>query len=180
MTYEFTLIVEGADLQDDTNVEAVYAAGCDDATVGRVGGVQYLDFDREAESLPSAVVAAAHAIEAAVPGARVVHLEPDDLVSMAEIAERTGRTRESVRLLVGGERGPGGFPAPATHFRHRHRMWRWQQVAAWFARALNEPQAAGDPGTAQFITAFNAGLAWRQVDADLQPEDRQRIRKLVG
>lgn len=180
MTHEFTLIVEGADLQDDASIEALFAAGCDDATVGRVGGVQYLDFDREAESLPSAVTAAAHAIEVAVPGARVVHLEPDDLVSMADIAERTGRTRESVRLLVTGERGPGGFPAPATHFRRRHRMWKWQQVAVWFARALNEPQVAGDPGTAQFITAFNAGLAWRQVDADLDPEDRRRIRKLVG
>ncbi len=180
MTYEFTLIVEGADLQDDASVEALFTAGCDDATVGRVGGVQYLDFDREAESLPSAVAAAAEAIESAVPGARVVHLDPDDLVSMAEIAERTGRTRESVRLLASGERGPGGFPAPATHFRRRHRMWKWQQVAVWFSQALNEPQAAGDPGTAQFITAFNAGLAWRQVDADLDPEDRLRIRKLVG
>ncbi len=178
--YEFTMIVEGPDLQDDANVEALFEAGCDDATVGRVGGVQYLDFDREAESLPSAVASAAEAIEAAVPGARVVHLEPDDLVSMAEIAERTGRTRESVRLLVSAERGPGGFPAPATHFRRRHRMWRWQQVAVWFAKELNEPQLVGDPGTAQFITAYNAGLAWRQVNADLHPEDRQRIRRLVG
>lgn len=178
-SYEFTLIVEGPDLQDDANVAALFEAGCDDATVGRVGAIQYLDFDREAESLSAAVASAAEAIEAAVPGARVVHLEPDDLVSMADIAQRTSRTRESVRLLISGERGPGGFPAPATHFRSRHRMWRWQQVAVWFANTLNEPQRVGDPGTAQFITAYNGGLAWRQVNADLDPEDRNRIHKLV-
>ncbi|HEX9643980.1 MAG TPA: hypothetical protein VGC11_08295 [Acidimicrobiia bacterium] len=179
-SYEFTLIVEGADLQDDTHIEALFAAGCDDATVGRVGGVQYVDSDREAGSLPSAVVAAVNVIETAVLGARVVHVEPDGLVSMAEIAERTGRTRESVRLLISAERGPGGFPAPVTHFRRRQRMWRWQQVAVWFAQVLDEPQLVGDPGTAQFITAFNAGLAWRQVDDDLNPEDRERVRTLVG
>jgi hypothetical protein len=59
-------------------------------------------------------------------------------------------------------------------------MWRWQQVAVWFAQVLDEPQLVGDPGTAQFITAFNAGLAWRQVDDDLNPEDRERVRTLVG
>lgn len=180
ITHEFTLIVEGTDLQDDSTMDALFDAGCDDATVGRVAGVQYLDFDREAESFADAVFGATEAIERAVPGARVVHLEPDDLVSMSEIAHRTGRTRESVRLLISGDRGPGNFPAPATHFRKRQRMWRWQGVAGWFAQALGEPQTLGDPGTAQFVTAFNAGLSWRQVDQQLPPADRQRMRKLVG
>ncbi|MGH8872612.1 MAG: hypothetical protein ACRDWS_11605, partial [Acidimicrobiia bacterium] len=83
---------------------------------------------------------------------------------------------ESVRLLISGDRGPGGFPAPATHFRSRQRMWRWQEVAVWFADKLGEPQVVGDPGRAQFITAFNAGLKWREVDKDLQ----DRISQLAG
>jgi len=178
--HEFTLIVEGPDLQDDSNANALFVAGCDDATIGNVAGIQYLDFDREADSLADAVFEATETIERIIPGARVVHLEPDDLVSMTEIAERTGRTRESVRLLINGARGPGGFPTPATHFKKRHRMWRWQSVAVWFAQALGEPQIVGDPGRAQFVTAFNAGLSWRQVEDELQPSDRQRMRKLVG
>ncbi len=180
MTNEFTLIVEGPDLQDGSYADALFDAGCDDATIGRVAGVQFLDFDREAESLADAVFEAVEAIERAVPEARVVHLEPDDLVSMSEIGDRTGRTRESIRLLISGERGPGGFPVPATHFRKRQRMWRWQRVSAWFAEALGEPQITEDPGRARFVTAFNAGLAWRQVDKQLPPADRQRMRKLVG
>lgn len=178
--HEFTLIVDGPDLQDETHIEALFAAGFDDATVGRVGSIQYVDFDREAETFADAVFSATEGIEAAVPEVRVVHLEPDDLVTMSEIAERTGRTRESVRLLIGGDRGPGGFPAPATHFRSRQRMWRWQEVAVWFAAGLGEPQLVGDPGTAQFITAFNAGLKWRGVDKELPSREQQRIRQLVG
>ena len=181
MSHQFTLIVEGVDLQDEASVEALFDAGCDDAMIGRVGGIQYLDFDREAETIGDAVFGATGAIESALPGAQVVHLEPDDLVTMSEIAERTGRTRESVRLLVGGGRGPGGFPAPATHFRSRQRMWRWQEVVAWFAERLGGAvPEAGDPTTAAFIVAFNAGLALRAAQGRVPTEERRRLRRLVG
>jgi hypothetical protein len=174
--HEFTLIVEGPDLQGESHIEALFEAGFDDATIGRVGSIQYIDFDREAETFADAVFSATEGIEAVVPGVRVVHLEPDDLVTMSEIAERTDRTRESVRLLIGGDRGPGAFPAPATHFRRRQRMWRWQEVAVWFAEKLGEALLVGDPGKAQFISAFNAGLQWRGVNKELH----QRIDRLVG
>lgn len=175
--HEFTLIVEGPDLQDEALVDVLFEAGCDDATIGRVGSIQYLDFDREAGSFDDAVLSAAKDIETTVPDIRVVHLEPDDLVTMSEIAEKVGRTRESVRLLISGDRGPGGFPVPATHFRSRQRMWRWQEVALWFAKKLDEPQVAfGDPGAAQFISAFNARLKWREADKELQ----DRIHQSVG
>jgi len=177
---EFTLIVEGPDLQDESHIEALFEAGFDDATIGRVGSIQYVDFDREAETFADAVFSATEAIEAVVPQIRVVHLEPDDLVTMSEIAERTGRTRESIRLLIRGDRGPGAFPAPATHFRSRQRMWRWQEVAVWFAEKLGESQLVGDPGKAQFISAFNAGLKWREAGETLPSQERRRIRRLVG
>ena len=35
----FTLIVDGPDLQDDTLIDAVFEAGCDDAAVGRIDGI---------------------------------------------------------------------------------------------------------------------------------------------
>lgn len=179
-THEFTLIVAGPDLQDESNIHALYEAGLDDGTVGRVGSFQYVDIDREAKDFADAVFTATQAIERALPDAKVVHLEPDDLVTLSEIAERTGRTRESVRLLASGDRGPGRFPAPATHFRTRQRMWRWQEVAVWFAETLGEPQLVGDPGKAQFITAFNASLQWRNVNNALTGKEQKRLRDLVG
>lgn len=174
-THEFTLIVEGPDLQDESIVEALLEAGFDDAVVGRIGPIQYLDFDREADSFGDAVLTATKSLQASLD-VKVVHLEPDDLVTMSEIAERVGRTRESVRLLISGERGPGRFPVPATHFRSRQRMWRWQEVALWFATKLGEPQVThGDPGKAQFISAFNARLKWQDVDDDLKEKILQFV-----
>jgi len=177
--HQFTLIVEGPDLQGDQQVAALLGAGCDDALIGKVGSVQYLDFDREAGTYAEAVFEAVASVEHAVPGARVIQLAADDLVTMAEIAELTGRSRESIRLLIAGERGPGSFPTPATHFRTRNRMWRWMAVAAWFAVALDEPQSTGDPGLAQFIVAFNSGLAFRNDGESLSGPDATRIRDLA-
>ena len=111
-THSFTLVVEGPDLQSDEVIDALFDAGCDDALVGRADGVQYLDFDREADSLEDAVLSAVAGVEQ-VDGVEVVRIADAGLVSMADIAARTGRTRESIRLLISGERGQGGFPAPS-------------------------------------------------------------------
>ncbi len=61
--HHFTLIVEGIDLQAEPTIDALFKAGCDDATVGRVDGVQYVDFDREAESLGEAIISATRDVE---------------------------------------------------------------------------------------------------------------------
>ena len=59
----FTLIVDGADLQSQSLIDALFAAGCDDVPVGRTDGVQYLDFDREADSLGEAIISAVKDVE---------------------------------------------------------------------------------------------------------------------
>ena len=57
--HRFTLIVDGLDLQDDTLADEVFEAECDDAAVGRIDDVQYVDFDREAASAAAVAVALA-------------------------------------------------------------------------------------------------------------------------
>ena len=61
--HHFTLIVDGPDLQDDTLIDAVFEAGCGDAAIGRIDGIQYVDFDREAPSLNEAILSAVADIE---------------------------------------------------------------------------------------------------------------------
>ena len=75
--HHFTLIVEGIDPQAEPTIDALFEAGCDDATVGRVDGVQYVDFDREAERLGEAINSAVQDVEK-VDGAAVLrpHVEP--------------------------------------------------------------------------------------------------------
>src|SRR5260370_20139890 len=94
--YEFTLLAVGADIQTDEALNALAEAGCDDATVGSAGGVQHLDFDREADSYLEAATSAITDVGAAVGGVQIVRILPDDYVTLAAIVERTGRTRESV------------------------------------------------------------------------------------
>ena len=57
-THHFTLIVEGSDLQDEAIIDALFENGCDDGTVGRSKGVQFIVFDREAASFAEAVQSA--------------------------------------------------------------------------------------------------------------------------
>jgi hypothetical protein len=54
-SYEFTLILEGGDALDDEAADAMFEAGCGDATLGEVDGYQYADFTRRARSLAEAV-----------------------------------------------------------------------------------------------------------------------------
>jgi hypothetical protein len=68
----------------------------------------------EARQPPRMQLAAVDQVES-IQGLRVMRVEPDDIVTMAEIADRSDRTRESVRLLIAGQRGPGGFPRPMSH-----------------------------------------------------------------
>lgn len=175
-TYHFTLIVEGPDLDDDAVLDALYEHGCDDALVGRSHGVQYLDFDREAPSLDAAVLSAVADVER-LDGVEVVRIADAGLVSMADIAARTGRTRESVRLLIEGERGPGGFPPPATDPRSRYRLWRWPEVSRWFETHLGSTLDEADEGV--FI-AINAGLELRRHCGHVRPERRADLRQLAG
>jgi len=174
--YHFTLIAEGLDLDDDAVIDALYEHGCDDALVGRSHGVQYLDFDREAPSLDAAVLSAVADVER-LDGVEVLRIAGAGLVSMADIAARTGRTRESVRLLIEGERGPGGFPPPATDPRSRYRLWRWPEVSRWFETHLGRPSDEANDGV--FI-AINAGLELRRHSSHVGPERRADLRQLVG
>jgi hypothetical protein len=174
--YQFTLIVEGSDLQSDDLIDALFEVGCDDALVGRTDGIQYLDFDREISSLEEAVLSVIADIEQ-LDNVEVVRIADAGLVSMADIAARMGRTRESVRLLIAGERGPGGFPPPVTDPRSRYRLWRWSEVERWLATELD---VGAQPGDEHVLAAINAGLELRQHRRHVRAEERLDLRELVG
>jgi hypothetical protein len=89
--------------------------------------------------------------------------------------KRLGRTRESVRLLAAGERGPGGFPAPVSHLRTRNRLWRWSDVAVW-ARVATPEQAAA----AKLIAAVNAALELRHAMGGLGATEQRLVRALAA
>ena len=94
--HHFTLIVDGPDLQADALINRLFEAGCDDAAIGRSDEVQYADFNREAASLDEAVLSAVSDI-AHVEGINVVQVTDAGLVSITDIASRTGCTHKIFR-----------------------------------------------------------------------------------
>jgi len=170
--YEFTLVIDGP-VEDDDVINALFERGCDDATFGSVDGVGYGDFHRKAPALGDAVFSAVKDVES-VPGLTVLRVEPDDLVTASEIAERLGRSRESVRLLVAGERGGGDFPAPASHLRSRSRLWRWSDVAAWAGTHRGH-----ELEDAQLLAAMNAAVELRNRLVTLPTQERERVEALA-
>ena len=76
-TYDFTLETSGRNVLDDEVVDALYEAGCDDATIGRFLGVHCLDFTREAGSYWEAVRTAIEDVQS-VPGVSVTRVVNED------------------------------------------------------------------------------------------------------
>lgn len=130
-TYEFTIIATGLDPYAADFADRFFEAGCDDATISFQKGAIILDFDREARSFGHALQSAMANVEAA--GAEVVHVEPDHLVSLSDIAVRAGITRAAASNYAKGERGKD-FPAPVARVTTESPLWDWVDVARWLHR----------------------------------------------
>ena len=169
--HNFTLVISGP---VDEHLDELFEAGCDDALFGETDGVQYGEFDRDAPTLREAIVSAMHQVEA-VDGLRVARVEPEDLVTAAEIAERLGRTRESVRLLIAGRRGAGDFPPPISHLRDRNRALAVGGGRGWAGKLDDERYA-----DAVFVAALNAALEWRRSRDHLRERERELVAELVS
>lgn len=132
--YEFTLVIETQPELDDGLEDALFKAGCDDATLSFRKGIAYLDFDREAEELESAIISAIQQVEQTGLNLWVKRVEPSDLVTSAEIARRLGRSRQSIQQLISGTRGEGDFPLPIAGVTAKTMLWSWQEVTGWFLK----------------------------------------------
>jgi hypothetical protein len=153
-THTFVLILESPREVTSELEDALFEAGCDDAAFGQRAGALYLEFDREAPDFLDAVLSAIRDAQT-VPDVRVARIEPDEFVTATEIGRRVGRTRESVRLLVEGQRGPGAFPVPVSGTRRRTRLWRWSEVAEWLDQHGIAPARQEE---ARLIAALNGAL----------------------
>lgn len=166
-TYHFTLVIDG-DAGTDERINALFDAGCDDATFSHGSTMSYGDFDRDGESLLEAVLSAIHAVES-VDGLSVRRVDDEDLVSVNEIAERLDRSRQSVNQLITGDRGDGSFPQPLGRTRGHARVWSWAEVAEWAG-------IEHDVVTSTVLQAVTGTLALRRAGRTL---DEAELRRLI-
>lgn len=165
-TYTFTLVIDG-DAGTDEHINALFEAGCDDATFSHGTTISYGDFDRDAETLLDAVLSAVEAVES-VEGLSVRRVDEDDLVSVNDIAERLDRSRQSVNQLISGDRGDGTFPQPLGRTRGHGRVWSWSEVAEWAG-------ADYDAETSAVLQAVNGALALRRAGRALGDTGLRRL-----
>jgi hypothetical protein len=141
----------------DEELDKLLADGPDDATFGVERGVPIAEFDREAANLAEAIVSAVHDLRAF--GIDVVRVIDEDLVTLADVADRLSQSRESIRRYATGDRGPGGFPPPVNPARDGTLFYRWSEVAPWLRDRLNLVVPEPDPA----LVAANLLLQARGV-----------------
>jgi len=169
----FAFRVRLRDAVTDSDADRLHEALDDEIGIEDGPRGHFIGFERHAESFLDAVLdALAKVME--------LGLEPlaveDELVSISDIAERAGRSRQSVSMLVNGQRGPGNFPRPAAG-NVRSPLWHWADVAAWFEDRGADAQAFED--RLQAIASINGALADR-VLARMRPADVRRIQERLA
>lgn len=169
----FAFRIRLRDRLSDSDADRLYEGFDEEVAVEEGPRGHFVGFEREAESFLDAVLDAINQVIGL--GFEPLAVE-DELVSMADIAERTGRTRQSVSMLVSGQRGPGGFPRP-TAGNVRSPLWHWADVAAWL-----ENQAGGGEDfedRLRTIASINGELANR-ILAREHPQELKRIRQRLA
>lgn len=130
--YEITLIIDREPTDDelDQNFQSLEDLGLTSVETSKEGVLAH--FEVEAESLAKAIVVAVTGLQRIKPlNLHVAGVYTEDLVTLADVAQRTNRSYESVRLLAAGRRGPGNFPRPMTA--GTFSLYSWEEVLLWFA-----------------------------------------------
>jgi hypothetical protein len=134
-------------------------------------------FSREARNAIEAILSA---IDDSERSGLSVSGVMEDLVTIDDVAEKTGRSAPAVGHWTTGERGPGGFPAPAIHRGSRVKLYSWAQVSRWLAEAgLGKIDSVAAEVAAAAVDV-DALLRARQVLRDAPSGRREALAKLVA
>lgn len=169
--FDFTLLLNGIDKISSDVEDALFTAGCDDATISLRFGRVHLTFSRSAVSFRDAIISAIGDVRRSGIGATVLRVDECDLVTQSEIARRIDRSRQLVNQYISGTRGQGGFPAPACNITDGAPLWHWCEVAIWLWE--NNLIKEGDLRAAQDVTVINSVLELehqRQLSPELTKE----------
>jgi len=154
--HDFALILSGVQELTTEVEDALYSAGCDDATVSMQYGCIYMEFSRRAPSLKDAILSAIRDVRQARIGAVVWRVDSCDLITPAEIARRIGRTRQLVHQYITGVRGPGHFPAPDCNLTEGQPLWAWCAVSYWLSQ--NDMIRPEELRNAEILATINTAL----------------------
>lgn len=158
----------------EDEIDLLYEAGQEDSLFGSES--HKAQCSAKSESLAAAARAIISQIES-VNDLKVISIDLPDPLTIKDIALLTDRTSESIRLLISGQRGPGGFPDPISKV-GKTRLWSLVEVAEWWGQF--EPDGRLDTQNAATVVAINNFLAGRQAKDQLPPEIQAEITALTA
>lgn len=169
-TFEFTIVASGLNPNADDFETRFFDAGCDDATVSFQKGHIIVDFAREAGSIEEAIASAIENVSAT--GAVVDRVEPDPLVSLADIAARTKMSRAAMTQYAKAQRGKD-FPPPIARVTTDSPLWDWAAVARWLYGKRKVAKSAAVE--AEAVRQANLSLA--QGETHIGASLKERVRE---
>jgi hypothetical protein len=178
VNYEFTLRLSRKITADEA--DALYGSGCDDAGIETGPQGTFISFDREAASLAEAIVSAVRDVESAVPGVRVRGVACNEMVTLLDISERAGVSREAARLWSVGKRGPGDFPTPSFVTTGGEQVWDWSEVALWLVKHREHAGTAADERFRVLHAADRVLAAREALATEPDPDTRRELGDLLG
>ncbi len=128
--FELRLVATGLSLNDDEQLCRLIDAFGEDTTVAGGPEAGELSLLLDAEDPLTAALEAIAALRRVAPEVQVRRVD-EDLVAIPDITVRIGRTRENVRQMADGTRGPGSFPPPVGIVGDAIRVWRWADIEPW-------------------------------------------------
>ena len=170
----FTFRVRVRDALDDDDANRLYEAVDEEISVETGARGHWVGFERAANSFLDAVIEALEQVMNL--GFEPLAIE-DELVSIADIAEKTGRTRQSISMLVRGQRGGGGFPyrsTPETSAARCGTGWT-SSPGSMAANGTKELSAIGPRSLPRSTERWRSRALARQ-----RPHDLERIRAVVA
>lgn len=127
MTTVVDVQVHTLDFDDELTLEGL--ASVPNATFGRLDGIPVMTvYVDDGQDVVDTVIQATRTLANKVPGASPVRVHPD-LVSVTDISDRVGVSRQAVQKWTHGQRAP--FPHPVGAVSNDVRVWRWVDVVAW-------------------------------------------------
>jgi hypothetical protein len=171
--YEFTLkfSLPGLPADPDQYVEALAAAGCDDALIG-IGqnGRIALDFTRAAASAFEAVTTALQDVRKAIPDAALVEASPD-FVGLTDVADMADFTRQNMRKLMVSNMST--FPV-AVH-EGKPALWHLASILTWLSEQQNRVVDARLMEVAQINMTLNIAKETRKLPGAVLPKKLEAL-----
>jgi len=159
--YQFELLFAlKPDEQAEQYIDALFEAGCDDATpsIGEKGSIA-LTFTRESSDALSAITSAIKNVKSAVPHAELKSAGPY-LLNLTELAFEFGYTKQYLQKVA---RNDTSFPAPFIGGKTSY--WKIDEVAQWLVQHNNDKLTKSEIETFRVIRALNLWLEKQKIDS---------------